>query len=133
MEPVVIQAVPALPHMRTWNFTRSNFMVRDELVLHNIPYLGEEVLSKETSFIDDLLDDYDNKVHAENDSELSHEMFFALVKALSAAYEEEKGKKGEEGTEGPHAPRMKVPDDIIFEAIAAALPDHGTAGDLVDR
>lgn len=79
----IIHNVNALPNMLTWNSISQNYMVRDELVLHNIPYMGEDAFDKQESFIEELvLDIYDNKVHAERDTVLSDEVFFSLAKAM---------------------------------------------------
>jgi histone-lysine N-methyltransferase EZH2 len=145
-------------------------MVSDELILRNIPYMGD---GKDGKFIEELVTQvYDNKVHAEE--KLSDEVFFSLVLAVDKIVELENDKKrkdrngqrssikdqsssrllsssssskskknaveGEEEIinsrdvdETTKAQRMKMPDEIVFKAIAETFPDSASASELQDR
>ncbi|XP_055906343.1 histone-lysine N-methyltransferase E(z) [Eupeodes corollae] len=150
----IINAVTPIPTMYTWAPTQQNFMVEDETVLHNIPYMGDEVLDQDGKFIEELIKNYDGKVHGDKDpSFMDDTIFIELVHALMKNYSED----NEEGTESSAKPdedvvkdpevkdekpkdtissaveKLAFPRPIIFHAISANFADKGTPQELKEK
>lgn len=122
----VIPSVQSLPRYNTWNMTQQNFLVEDETVLHNIPYMGEEVLDKDGSFIEELIKNYDGKIHdgqGEGGEGLEDSLLLSLVDTMKNVR-----CNPQKMTRGPHKATDTPPPSSdadqtkeLFEAIAAAV------------
>lgn len=144
----LIPAVIPLPPMNSWFPTQQNISVDDELELFNIPYLGEDKIDENESFINELTETYGDciDIGGEYDNYLFDSIFIELVNALIPYQSAEsadddissRSTVGEIGAIGgndvdPKNDKNLFPCHDIFKAIHEKFHNKGEPDKLRER
>ncbi|GAB1296859.1 Histone-lysine N-methyltransferase EZH1 [Apodemus speciosus] len=143
-----LNTVALVPIMYSWSPLQQNFMVEDETVLCNIPYMGDEVKEEDETFIEELINNYEQQNPTGEEEMIpgsvliSDAVFLELVDALNQYSDGERmGTMASDGKQvsmkvldgNKKSSKKQFPNDMIFSAIASMFPENGVPDDMKER
>nr|VZI24227.1 unnamed protein product [Spirometra erinaceieuropaei] len=75
--------IDPVPSMCSWAPVQQNFSVEDETELANLPYIGDDQAQEDVSFLEELLNNYDGRLHGNFPFDFDEELVVQLVEEVA--------------------------------------------------
>ncbi|XP_023342365.1 histone-lysine N-methyltransferase EZH2 isoform X3 [Eurytemora carolleeae] len=137
-----IPAVSPIPTLSTWVPIQRNILP-DKETPTNIPYFGDEVIEKDTHFIESMVEEvYLVNQEEEEKFNLTDDVFMKLIAAVNSYREEDPrpglvlhhpGSNAEMDYYSESQKNIKLPGLIVFQAVELQFPELGSVQELISR
>ncbi|CAL8077462.1 unnamed protein product [Calicophoron daubneyi] len=84
----MIPQIDPVPTVCTWAPVQHNFSVEDETELANLPYMGDEQAQEDVSFLEELLNNYDGRLHGNFPFDFEEDLLIPLVADVSKRWQD---------------------------------------------
>lgn len=110
--------VDPVPTMCSWAPVQQNFSVEDETELANLPYIGDDQAQEDVSFLEELLNNYDGRLHGNFPFDFEEELTVDLVEAVAAEWSKIKGDYSSSATDAAAGDLLKCDEKAFLSPCA---------------
>lgn len=104
-------------------------------MLKNIPYVSDSDSKADDEFVNELLEDYEGKVHGGIGGYMNDIILVDLVESLIKYHNQQINQKplASKNTSSLTKNSTCAPDMIVFEKISECFPDKGNAAEIKEK